>query len=164
VLGDRKENIMELATLEAHEVFRFLRPDQVLTISDTAQRVPFAEGETVYRQGEAARYLYVVVDGQVLLWLPGKKGIKVLVEELGEGAMFGSCVCLDMDSYTLTAQCTEDSNLVRVDAKVLKKLMDDDLPMGYALQKQISKTYFKRYIDAMRKLQSMVLNLPLEAD
>jgi CRP-like cAMP-binding protein len=125
--------------------------------------VTFSAGDTVYQQGEKAVHLYVVVSGQVSLRLPGRKGVTVLIDELGEDAMFGSCVCLDIDTYSVTAQCSQDSQLLRIDAQVLKKLMDQDLPMGYALQKQISKTYFRRYIDAMQKLQALVMNLPLES-
>ncbi len=40
--------------------------------------------------------------------------------------------------------------------------MDGDLVLGYTIQTQISRIYFHRYIDTMKKLQSIVLNLPLE--
>jgi CRP-like cAMP-binding protein len=153
---------MGTTTLEAHEVFSFLRPDQIRAVSETSEPLDFSAGNTVYRKGELAVYLYVILSGQVSLRLPGQKGVSVLVDELGEGAMFGSCVCLDLDTYSVTAQCTEESRLLKVEAQVLKKLMDEDLQMGYALQKMISKTYFKRYIDSVGKLQTLVMNLPLE--
>jgi len=35
--------------------------------------------------------------------------------------------------------------------------------MGYAIQTLVSRVYFKRYIDTMRKLQSIVQSIPLEA-
>lgn len=41
--------------------------------------------------------------------------------------------------------------------------MDQDLVMGYTIQTQISRIYFQRYIETMNKLQSIVMNLPLEA-
>lgn len=153
---------MPTTTLAAHEVFRFLRPDQVRSLSETAQEISLAAGQVVYPKGQAADYLYVVVAGQVALRLPVRRDVSVLVDELTPGAMFGSCVCLDLPTYTLTAQCIDDSRLLKIDARVLKRLMDEDLRMGYALQTEISKTYFSRYLDAMGKLQAVVLNLPLE--
>jgi len=158
----RKGEAMETMTLDAHEVFRYLRPDQVRTVSDTAQPISFRAGDTVYRQGETADCLCVVLSGRVALSLPGRRDVSVLADQLGTGEMFGSCVCLDLAEYTVTAQCTEDSELLRIEASVLKRLMDQDLKMGYALQTQISKIYFKRYVDSMRKLQAIVMNLPLE--
>jgi len=155
---------MATTTLEAHEVFRFLRPDQVRSLSETALEVSLAAGALVYQKGQAARRLYGIIEGQVALRLPVRSGVSVLVDQLGAGAMFGSCVCMDLSTYTLAAQCTEDSRLLKLDALVLKKLMDDDLRIGYAIQTQISKTYFQRYLDAMHKLQAIVMNLSLESE
>ncbi len=154
---------MRTGTLEANDVFRFLRPDQVRRLSDSAETVRLPMGEFVYHRGATAAHLYVVLAGQVALRLPVREGMSVLVDDLGPGAIFGSCVCLDLPTYSVSAQCLERSELLRIDAGLLKRLMEDDLPMGYALQTEISKTYFNRYLDAMRKLQAVVLNLPLES-
>ena len=76
--------------------------------------------------------------------------------------MFGSCVSAAMGSYALTAQCTEDSELLKIGAVSLKNLLDEDPRMGYAIQAKISEIYFNRYIETMKKLQSIVMNIPLE--
>jgi CRP-like cAMP-binding protein len=149
--------------LIAHEVFGFLRPDQVDAISDRAERVRLPAGATVYERGIKAEYLYTVLDGEVTLRLPGKGGLSVIIDQLRRGDMFGSCVCFQRDSYALTAQCTKDSELLKIESTALKRLMDDDLRMGYALQTRISAVYFGRYIETMRKLQAITLSLPIEA-
>ena len=41
--------------------------------------------------------------------------------------------------------------------------MDEDLMMGYALQTRISEIYFNRYIETMKKLQAIVMNIPIES-
>jgi hypothetical protein len=41
--------------------------------------------------------------------------------------------------------------------------MDRDPRLGYTLQGYISTSYFNRYLDTMKKLQSIVMNLPVEA-
>ena len=76
--------------------------------------------------------------------------------------MFGSCVCFQLVDYSLDARCTSDSRLLKIESATLKELMDSDLVLGYTIQTQISRIYFHRYIDTMKKLQSIVLNLPLE--
>lgn len=155
---------MATTTLDAHEVFRFLRPDQMRSLSETAEEISLAAGAPVYQKGQAARHLYVIIGGQVALRLPVRRGVSVLVDQIGAGAMFGSCVCMDLATYTLAAHCTEESRLLKIDALVLKKLMDDDLRMGYAIQTQISKITFQRYLDAMHKLQAIVMNLAVESE
>jgi CRP-like cAMP-binding protein len=150
--------------LTAQEVFEFLHPDQVHAISETADKISCRAGETVYERGAKAEYFFTVLKGGVALRMPGKSGVSIVIEQLTKGAMFGSCVCFSRDSYALTAQCTEDSELLKIKGSVLKRLMDDDLMMGYGLQTRISEIYFNRYVDTMNKLQAIVVNIPIESD
>jgi CRP-like cAMP-binding protein len=148
--------------LESHEVFSLLRPEQVDSIHDASQVVRYSEGATVYSQGENADYIYVVLEGEVTLWLPGKGGVSVPVDQVTPGVMFGACKCFDIETYSTTAQCTHESRILKIDALALRDLMDDDHRMGSVLQRRMSGVYFKRYVETMRKLQSIVMNLPVE--
>ena len=150
--------------LDKNEVFQFLRPDQVRVISDVAQVVEYQAGETIYEKGAKADYFFVVLDGQVSLRLPGQSGVSIQIDELTGGAVFGSCICFQLVEYSLNAQCTRDSSLLKIESATLKELMDEDLLMGYTIQTQISRIYFNRYIETMKKLQSIVMNLPLETE
>lgn len=154
---------MAIEQLDRQEVFQFLRPDQMKKISDVSEVFSLAAGETVYEKGSLADHFFIVLEGQVSLRLPGYKGISIQIDELRPGAIFGSCMCFQLRDYSLDARCTRDSRLLKISSVALKKLMDDDLVMGYGIQTHISRIYFRRYIDTMTKLQSIVLNLPLEA-
>jgi len=154
---------MATAQLESHEIFQLLRPEQVNILSSAAEEVSCQAGDTVFLRGERADDFFVVLEGQVALRMLRPDGMSVLIDEVTGGAIFGSCLCFQIDTYTLTAQCTEDSRILKIKASTLKKLMDDDLVMGYAIQTIISRVYFKRYIDTMRKLQAIVQSIPLEA-
>ena len=153
---------MAIETLDRSEVFQFLRPDQVKTISDVAEAVSYRAGETVYSKGAPADHFYIVLEGQVSLRLPGHRGVSIQIDELTAGAIFGSCVCFQLIDYSLDAQCTRDSRLLKISSTTLKELMERDLVLGFAIQTQISRIYFQRYIETMNKLQSIVMNLPLE--
>ena len=150
--------------LTAQEVFEFLRPEQVDVISEVSEKISCRAGDIVYEMGAKADYLYTVLKGEVALRLPGKGGVSIIIDQLTKGAMFGTCVCFDRDSYRLTAQCTKDTEILKIDATVLKKLMDEDLVMGYGLQTRISEIYFGRYVETMKKLQAIVMNIPIESD
>jgi CRP-like cAMP-binding protein len=161
---DRKEAPMIPDRLDKNEVFQFLRPDQVRAISDVAQVVDFKAGETIYERGAQAEHFFVVMSGQVSLRLPSQSGVSIQIDELTEGAVFGSCICFQIVDYSLNAQCTRDSKILKIESATLKELMDEDLLMGYTIQTQISRIYFNRYIQTMKKLQSIVMNLPLETE
>ncbi len=151
------------ARMTAHDVFELLSPKQLDIISDQSNKVRMEAGEIVYNMGEPADHLYTVLEGQVALRLPGKSGTSVLIDQLTKGATFGSCVSFHGGTYALTAQCTENTQLLMTRASVLKSLMDDDLVMGYAIQSRISEIYFGRYLETMKKLQAIVMNIPIES-
>jgi CRP-like cAMP-binding protein len=132
-------------------------------LSSAAEEISFEAGDTVFLRGEPADDFFVVLEGQVALRMLRPDGVSVLIDEVTTGVIFGSCVCFEIDAYSLTAQCTEDSRILKIKASTLKKLMDDDLVMGYTIQTMISRVYFKRYLDTMRKLQAIVQSIPLEA-
>jgi CRP-like cAMP-binding protein len=148
--------------LVAHDVFSFLRPEQVDAISERAERIRLEAGATVYECGARADHLYTVLDGEVTLRLPGRDGFSVVIDQVRRGEMFGSCVCFQRDSYALTALCTRDCELLKIESSALKALMDNDVRMGYALQTRLSAVYFGRYIETMRKLQAITMSLPIE--
>lgn len=153
---------MPTTQIASHEIFQMLRPEQVSALSSAAEEISLEAGDAVFIQGEPAEFFYGVIEGQVALRLGDPKGVSVLIDEVGPGAIFGSCVCFQISSYSLSASCTSDSKLLKIRAATLKKLMDDDLVMGYAIQTMISRVYFKRYVDTMSKLQAIVQSLPLE--
>jgi len=150
--------------LTTRDMFKFLSPKQLDTISDQSNMVHYESGEIVYEMGDPAEHLFTVITGQVSLRLPGGSGVGVLIDQLAAGGTFGSCVSFQGGTYALTAQCTEDSKLLMVRTSVLKSLMDDDLVMGYAIQGRISRIYFNRYLETMKKLQSIVMNIPVDTD
>jgi CRP-like cAMP-binding protein len=154
---------MSAAQLVGHDVFSFLRPEQIATISNASNVATYKAGETVYVQGTKAQFLHVVLEGEVALRLPGKGSVSVLIDQLGPGAMFGTSLGFAQDRYKLTAQCLSDCRILKIETAVLRRLMDEDLRMGYAIQKRISELYFNRYVETMQKLQAIVMTIPLQA-
>lgn len=150
-------------TLTAREVFAFLLPEQVNAISEAAERLTCVTGDTVYAKNDKADHFFIVLDGEITLRLPGKGGVSLVIDQLGKGAVFGGCIGYPRKAYALTAQCSEDAQLLKIRNSALKSLMERDLRMGYHLQGYISNAYFRRYIDTMQKLQAIVMNIPVEA-
>jgi hypothetical protein len=42
--------------------------------------------------------MYVVLKGEVTLWLPGKGGVSVPIDHMTAGAMFGAGMCFENDT------------------------------------------------------------------
>ena len=156
------EDVMEVTVGKPQELFQFLLPHQVMRLSKVAEPASFAAGEVVYVRGTPATYMYVVVSGKVALLAPGADGMDMLVNELGEGELFGVCVCLGVDTYSVTARCSEETWLLKMEAAAVKRLIDEDVSIGYGLATQIAKIYFARYITTMRRLTGVMSGIPFE--
>jgi CRP-like cAMP-binding protein len=153
---------MAIERLMKQTFFDFLRPEQVNRLSEAAEVVRFMAGDLVYSQGAEACHCYVVLKGRVALRLRGERGVSVLIEELSDGDMFGGCLSPGLGNYVLTSQCVADSELLMLTVSVLRKIMEEDPRIGYAMQARVSEIYFNRYVETMKKLQSIVMNIPVE--
>ena len=67
------ETTMTIEQLKKQQVFEFLRPDQIDSLSNTAEVIRLAAGQSVYRRGDKADYLYVILSGEVALRMGGIK-------------------------------------------------------------------------------------------
>jgi len=150
-------------TLTAQDVFGFLLPEQVNAISNAAERVSCRAGEYVYEKGDKADWFFIVLDGEVTLRLPTQGGISLIIDHMAKGDVFGGPLGQKRRTYALSAQCTQKAKLLKIEMGALKRLMDQDMRMGLSLQRHVASAYFNRYIDTMRKLQAVVMNIPVEA-
>jgi CRP-like cAMP-binding protein len=156
---------MMVRQFNKEQVFGFLRPDQIDSLSNKAEVIKLEAGQPAYRRGDSADFLYVVLRGEVTLRLSGKDGVSVLVDQLTKpGSMFGACISPSIETCVLTAQCEQDTELLKIEKSALKQLLDDDPRMGYAIQSRIAEIYFNRYVEAMRKLQAVVMNIPIRPE
>lgn len=140
--------------LQKENVFGFMTPEQIDALSNASEVIEKQTGDTIYQRGENTKYFYVVLDGSVALRLPENGSESILIDEIEAGNMFGSCISLEFGTYFCSAQCTKQAHLLRVDTATLKKILDRDCCMGYAIQSRISQIYFERYMKTMKKLQS----------
>ena len=65
------------------------------------------------------------------------------------------------ERYLLDATCMEDSEVLKVEARVLRRILDENPVVGYATQRRVSQIFFQRYVDAMERLQTVAQAIPL---
>jgi PAS domain-containing protein len=91
----------------------------------------FPDGAIIFRQGEAAKCLYIIQSGKVLLFHE-KDGHEVPLTELGKGESFGDMGVFMGLVRTESARSLGGARLITADYKfVLKKFRDDP---SYAFQ------------------------------
>ena len=153
----------EAERVVGQEIFKHLRTEQISEISAASEVVKFKAGDMIYRRGQKAGSVYVVLEGRVALRMPGKESFRLAIDMCDKGDLFGTSVFFNMGTDVLDAQCTEDSQVLKIDFLVLKDIMERDRLTGLAIQTQIAKIYYNRYINTMEKLQAILMSIPLEA-
>jgi CRP-like cAMP-binding protein len=145
---------MDIERLTKQHIFDYLTPEQIDALSNASKVIELKAGELVYERGDKTDYFYIVLGGKITLRLPENGSESILIDELTDGAMFGSCVSPVFSAYFCTAKCKDETRLLRIPTNRFKAILDQDCCMGYAIQSKISQIYFKRYMHTIKKLQS----------
>jgi CRP/FNR family transcriptional regulator, cyclic AMP receptor protein len=88
-------------------------------------------GDTVlFKQGEDAEYLYLVVVGEVLITYKPEDGPPITVARVGPGGVVGWSAALGNRLYTSSAACTVYTQMLRVYGGDLRNLCRQDPDTG----------------------------------
>jgi len=147
---------MATEKLEKHELFGLLSPEDIRSLSGVSAVMAMKEGEKVCSEGVPASHLFVLLKGRVELRRRTKGGTGFVVDDLTEGSIFGVSAMMGGDRYLLNAECTMDSEVLKIEGRTLLQILDQNPTVGYATQRRISQIFFKRYVDVMERLQAIV--------
>ena len=130
--------------LGRHELFELLNPKEIETLSNASGVVKLEEGQRICRDGAPATHLFVLLQGTAELRRPTGVWLGLLVDELSAGSIIGVSALMGTERYLLNATCMEDSEVLKVDGAVLRRILDENSLVGYAIQRRISQIFFKR--------------------
>lgn len=109
-----------------------LEDDALAWLAERIERIDLHEGDVIFREGDAARELYLVVDGEVELWKRSADADDHL--ELGERinmihakSILGGSSVIDMQGRLATARAASHVVLLRVSCRVMSQLYREDL-------------------------------------
>jgi CRP/FNR family transcriptional regulator, cyclic AMP receptor protein len=84
----------------------------------TTQR--YAPGDVVFREGDHACFMYVVLTGEVEILSRGRA-----IERVGEGQALGVVSLIDALPRTATARAAVDSELAQIDARRFRIMVEE---------------------------------------
>jgi CRP-like cAMP-binding protein len=123
-------------TLAEIQFLRDIAPTHLERITDVAHIRDFREQETIFREGQPAQNLYLVVDGDVSLEICASGTGCRQILTLGPGELLGWSSLLDQSCYTARARTTQPARLVEINVAQLKELCDRDPQFGYELMRR----------------------------
>jgi signal-transduction protein with cAMP-binding, CBS, and nucleotidyltransferase domain len=159
----RKEGDMSVQTiLKGHEFFRHLKVEAVDKINSFSERKKFQRDEFVFKFEERADKVYLLLEGSVHLRLPARpEEFSIVIAKPEKDDLFGLSPLLGSDRYTLEAKCSEKSEVLAIDAKKFRNLLETEPNVGFYIMTEVARVYFDRYIQLLNRLQSIVLQIPL---
>ena len=137
-------------------------------IASIAQICNFAAEDVVFREGQAAESIYLVVSGKLGLELtPASINRKQLVD-VGPGEMLGWSSLVEHPTFAATAVVVEPARLVRIDGRQLRAICDEDPQFGYEFMRSTMRALAKRLLATWMQLshlhvsQYMPVSAPLD--
>src|SRR6185437_14627792 len=107
--------------------------DEVLEhLAKTLHPLRVQAGESVFREGDNAREMYVVLDGEVEVMKKSRRGRDMRVAILGPSDCFGEMSLIDVQPRSATVRALGPSRLLRMTSEDLDALYRHDLK-SYAL-------------------------------
>ncbi len=151
--------------LQGHELLKNLTMEEVDRISKFSERKKYAENDTIFLHEADAAQTYILLKGRVLLRLPSKPDdFRMVIASVEEGELFGLSPLLGSANYTSEAQCSEASEVLAIDAKALRDLLQADCLAGFYIMNEVAQTYFTRYIELLGRLQGIITQIPVSAN
>jgi CRP-like cAMP-binding protein len=153
--------------LEILADIRFLRgipAEHLKQIAEVAEMRDYDDGDVVFREGEVANSIYLVVSGKLSLELSPSTVYRKHLVSVGPGEMLGWSAFVELPRFVATAVVAEPAQLVRIDGKRLRAICDEDPEFGYEFTRrtmralaarlaatwtQLSHLYVSQYVPVM---------------
>lgn len=130
--------------LKQRDLFGSLDKHFVKEIMDIAETRSHEAGEMLFREGDPAAWLFVLLKGRVKLTLGQTKRAVYVVSNAGE--MFGWSSLVGRTSYSASGECMLPTKLLRFDKTKLEKIIHKDATSSVNLFKTLAAILGERLI------------------
>jgi len=136
--------------LRRYPFFSFLPANGYEKVAAIAEQVEWAPEEVIFGIGDDAQWLFFLEEGYIDLHYSVVDKINntlrkdFYIGEINPGEPFGHSSMLGARIYTATAISTKPSTGIRIEAKKLLELADEDPAVGLQLMQQVALAIFER--------------------
>lgn len=102
----------DAAMLAGVELFEHLGEDDRARLAESIRAKVLKAGDVLFRTGDPGEALFIVLDGEIELFIRDNAGQKIPLTIAGPGQLFGELALLDRGPRTATAEALTDSELL----------------------------------------------------
>ena len=138
-------------------VFKELDEDLINLLSPLLEAISCKPGTVIFRQGDQAEFLYLVIDGKVDMSFKPYDGIPITISHIGKGGLFGWSAVVGSDRYTSTAIAIGNVKAFRVHGSDLRNFCQEHPKEGKDILERLADGVSARWKDAHKQVQSILL-------
>ena len=101
--------VLSPVCIGSHWIFRNLKPGEIEALAGAAQRKKLTRNETVFRQGDPARQMFLIKGGRVKLTKIMESGSEITLDIRKGGDFLGEQMFIEDGLFPVNAICLEDS-------------------------------------------------------
>jgi CRP-like cAMP-binding protein len=142
--------------LKEADLFKKLSTRQLQQMGKHFTEENFEAGEVIFTQGEAAKNLYILLEGEVTLGIRAKGEIDITAYSVGKrGETFGLPSLIKPYRNSVSAICNKRTRVLTIGGESLRKLMWQDTRVGIEIMEKVAEVYLNR----LNSTRAMITNL-----
>lgn len=146
-----------MQTLRESKLFAGVGEEHLQALVPAFRRIDVEKESIVLKEGEPARYVYLVEEGRVILHVnlerpDGSSTGPTTFASITPGEAFGWSALVEPRLNTLSASAAERSSLIRVEEAALREMFSSDPAMGYVVMSNIAEILTERLTGAREAL------------
>ena len=102
-----------------------LPPDSIQQVIHSGVQKTFKKNDIMFRQGDMAKWCYLVESGQLKLSKLHEDGREAIIRYIGPGELTAAAVVMKDNEYPLTANALSETSAICWDKKMILKLIGD---------------------------------------
>ena len=123
----RSEPPVTIAQLRDVGLFGALSDDFLEHLVTTLNVMRILPGDTVFKEGDPAREMYVVLDGEIEVLKRSRRGRETRVAILGPNDCFGEMSIIDMQPRSATVRALGPARMLKISTEEMDALYRHDL-------------------------------------
>lgn len=137
-------------------ILRELDGEQIELLRPLFEEVSCGAGTLIFRQGEQAEFLYLIIDGTVDMSYRPYDGVPITIGHVGTGDLFGWSAVIGSEKYTSTAVAIENVQAFRIHGNQLRKFCLQHPEAGREFLDRLADGVSARWKDAHKQVKALL--------
>jgi CRP-like cAMP-binding protein len=138
------------SVLSGASLFKGLKPEAIAALAEMADQLRFEEGDDIYRLGDSALHVYVIVSGSVRFSLGVGNRASSANSIMEAGETFGWAALIGEEPRRVaTASCLDDTIVLAISGNALTRYFSTDTASGYAVMRKLADRISRDLLSAL---------------